>query len=181
MSGISVFRKRDQFCISGIEETNFESQQSQIQKRLPTSAQLRKYRRIATKTRASVACTSCKQDKRRCGDSRPCPRCVATGQEKICIITTDTTEIEFPLPFSMNFMSFANDAKVFPDALHKHHWSYQMVRAFFSTGYKFSAMNKIFQAIPNEMACALEQLAASMEQLKLKNSLLAKGHVDKSF
>ena len=49
-----------------------------------SSQDLLKARRIAMRTRASVACSRCKLSKSKCNDYRPCKRCKRSGQQDLC-------------------------------------------------------------------------------------------------
>ena len=158
---MDVWRRWGPSC--GLADRDFAHQLTE-KLNVPSTLQLKKIRRLATKTRASTACTQCKRDKRRCSDCRPCPRCVASGQREECSMSTD---LEFPIAFSVNLMDFRNDGNgKFPNLMLKHHWSFQFTRAYWTVGYQVSSLIRIFESIPPQMSAAVDNLFTAMQRLK---------------
>ena len=69
-----------------------------------------------------------------------------------------------PIPFSVNSVAFEQSA--FPDIRLKNQWSFQPIRAFYSTGYKLSSYMNIFECVPDDMSCAVTNLLTNLDAVK---------------
>ena len=146
--------------------------------KIPTTNQLRKIRRIASKTRASTACSECRKFKRKCSDHLPCPRCVAMGIEASCSkgneIAQQAGEVDIPITYNVSTISFPQDRfGKFPKIELKHQWTFQVTRAHWSIGFKIQALMNILNSIPVDMALAIQNLCASIELVKKAKSRMA--------
>ena len=149
-----------QVCfVSELAQSN-EIANHSIKSFLPTTTNLKQIRRLAAKNRASRSCVACKKIKRKCGDYRPCPRCIANGLARTCA----SGVVEMPIPFSVNAVAFEQSA--FPDIRLKNQWSFQPIRAFYSTGYKLSSYINIFECVPDDMSCAITNLLTNLDAVK---------------
>jgi hypothetical protein len=52
---------------------------------VPTSLEIRRARRIASRTRSTVACAACKLNRTKCDQFRPCTRCKKIGKADLCV------------------------------------------------------------------------------------------------
>ena len=164
-------------CISGIAENYSVVVPDSSFNALPSTMDLKKARRIASRSNAMVstisACANCKRIKRKCGDLRPCERCVATGKSAECS-AEPSTQIERPITFGVAAVDFNFDHPWPGSVQLKHQWSSQTIRAFWSMGYSLSSLRKLFDAIPPPMAAAMENMFATLHSLMtLKASSLA--------
>ncbi len=55
---------------------------------VPTTLDLRKARRIARRSRVSLACVSCNTSRKKCNEYRPCVRCKKIGKADSCTYDT---------------------------------------------------------------------------------------------
>ncbi len=65
---------------------------------VPTTLDLRKARRVASKVRASKACSFCSSSRTKCTLSRPCDRCQKIGKADAC-----AAEAQVPCRFRLLF------------------------------------------------------------------------------
>lgn len=136
---------------------------------LPTTKDLKRARRLAKKTRASVACEACKKIKRRCGDYRPCPRCIANGIEQSCVIEPrpemqQISRAERPISYDVTSIDFGKEP-AFPKNHLKHEWSSQLIQPMWSFGFRFSSYSNIYNAIPQPMSNSMESLFSSLQTI----------------
>jgi nucleotidyltransferase/DNA polymerase involved in DNA repair len=144
---------------------------------LPTTKDLKRIRRLAKKSRASLACEACKKIRRRCGDYRPCPRCISNGMEASCAseLKADIQHIsraERPIPYSVMSIDFRNES-AFPASLLKHSWSQHLIQPMWSFGFRFSSYSNIYNSIPPKMSVAMQSLFSSLKtimQISTQNS-----------
>ncbi len=156
-------------CISGISENYSVSDLSSALNSLPSTMDLKKARRIASKPNpiasTFTACANCKRIKRKCGDLRPCDRCVANGKSVECTQNESSAQIERPISFGMAAVNFNFDHPWPGSVQLRHQWSSQSIRAFWSMGYSLSSLRKLFDAIPPPMAASMEKLFAALHSL----------------
>jgi hypothetical protein len=159
------FRKA---CVSGIAEVQSpgssgpenSSRQSQ-----PSTLDLKKARRLATKKRVSTAasCSECRRGKRKCGELRPCERCIALGREKRCYSPENVPSlaVERPIVYSISLLDFRSDSP-FPDGHLRHKWSSSIIRSFWSIGYKYSSFVDIFNNVPPAMSSSIANMLSTV-------------------
>jgi hypothetical protein len=127
---------------------------------LPTTKDLKRIRRLAKKSRAS---------RRRCGDYRPCPRCISNGMEASCEseLKADIQHIsraERPIPYSVMSIDFRKES-AFPASLLKHSWSQHLIQPMWSFGFRFSSYSNIYNSIPPKMSVAMQSLFSSLQTI----------------
>jgi hypothetical protein len=156
-------------CISGISENFSVSEPGSTFNALPSTMDLKKARRIASKPNPTAstfsACANCKRIKRKCGDLRPCDRCVATGKSADCAQNESSAQIERPISFGVAAVNFTFDHPWPGSVQLRHQWSSQTIRAFWSMGYSLSSLRKLFDAIPPPMAASMEKMFATLHSL----------------
>ena len=165
-------KKHRRICQSGIAETlpghgqhNADSKGSSI---APSSIDLKKARRVASKKRTSLACNLCKSVKRKCGYARPCNRCISLGLSQSCDIDYNSMDftcavVDRPIEFSVSAMHFRNST-AFPQGNLKYHWTSNMIRPVWEIGYKYSEFADIYNAIPETMSAAIANLLSTFAQ-----------------
>ena len=151
--------------VSGIVES-MTSKQTPTSNLLPTATDLRKARRIAAKLGSLLPCSECKRSRRKCGDTRPCERCIALGQSSLCVSTIENVgRIERPIDVSVPFLKIQPSLS-FPPTHVNHQWAAQTVRAFWSTGYRDTSYLSVFNSLPHSMSIAMDNLLACLERYK---------------
>ncbi len=60
----------------------------------PTSLEIRKARRLANRTRSSIACFSCRKSRTKCNEFRPCARCQKIGLTESCAVNDQVRKIQ---------------------------------------------------------------------------------------
>ena len=117
--------------------------------------------------RASHACIPCKRMKQKCGDIRPCPRCVRNGRENACVSETDSEElVERPLTWATHFIYFQNQ-KSFPAIKPKHLWACKTIYKIWAAGYQVDGLVKILDSLSPRLAFAS---ARALEILQRKSN-----------
>jgi hypothetical protein len=166
------FQRR--FCKSGIVEAIQASQSPNSRDFLPTTLDLKKARRLASKSRSPAACIHCKRIKGKFGGIAACDcfekdEWVIQSEEKLLGCAEPDFEIERPIPFGVNFMQFNGDSP-WPKFQLKHQWSSHTVRGFWATGYKLSSLQDLFEAIPPPLSAAMENMFLAFERLRVLKS-----------
>ena len=158
-------------CHSGISEPFLHGNPStfvpeQHSSSAPSTQDLKKARRLATKKRFSLSCTECKRVKRKCGDKRPCDRCISLRLDQSC--TEVFTEyscaiIDRPINFCTTSMHFQRSIMPPQDTL-KHQWSSSIIRQVWEIGYKYSAFVEVFNAVPATLSASIATLIDALAQ-----------------
>jgi hypothetical protein len=150
--------------VSGIVES-IDCKQPTLTNLLPSATDLRKARRLAARLGSQSSCNECKRARRKCGDTRPCDRCIAIGQSNLCVSGDTKGKIERPLGFSISILE-TQPLRSLPPIHIKHRWAAQTVLAFWSTGYKDSSYLSMFNNLPQTMSIAMDNLLTSLERYK---------------
>jgi hypothetical protein len=115
--------------------------------------------------RASHACEPCKRIKQKCGDLRPCPRCVRNGRQDACISDQGSDQIERPLPWGAHNSILFHTSRPFPIIKPKHQWACKTIYKIWAAGYQVHGLVKILDSLSPKLACAsaraLEMLQGS--------------------
>ena len=156
-------------CLSGLVESMPKEIQIPIQQsHFPSTQDLKRIRRIATKTRASRACSTCKLTRQRCGDYRPCGRCQANGLDAACAnelsLSTNTKKprLERPIACSPVIFKFVSGSSTRDGGL-KYPRAMLAIRPFWFIGYRPSSHETIFSALPTSMLMALDTIYAAID------------------
>ena len=134
----------------------------------PSSKNLRKVRRLASRKRIFLTCENCKRVKRKCEDVRPCTRCVTSGLSPTCDIKYSSLDficaaVDRPIEFCVSSMLFRKRVE-YPQGNLKYHWSSSIIRPVWEIGHKYSNFSDIFNAIPVSMATAIANLLCTVGQ-----------------
>ena len=158
-------------CVSGIAEITPQTPGSSVhgnssRHSQPSTLDLKKARRLATKKRITTyaaSCTECRRGKRKCGEFRPCERCIAMGREKTCYSPENIPafDVERPIVYSVSLLDFRSDSP-FPDGHLRHKWSSSIIRSFWSIGYKYSSFVDIFNSVPPAMSSSFANMLSSV-------------------
>ena len=146
-------------CGPGLEES-LPLSAGNVDNLLPSSAFLKKARRLAVKTKATSACSMCKSIRRKCGDYRPCPRCSAKGLSAECADEGKKEQclvVERPLKFSITSQTFEG-SNLFPSEQLNGRWSVETARSYWSIGFKLTDIVRLFNAVPQRISSAIETL-----------------------
>jgi hypothetical protein len=126
---------------------------------LVSAQDLRKARRMASRSRALAACHACSLLKRKCNDYRPCSRCLRQGEGDRCMEKNLLIQrMESPLPFSTSTFTFDQQSPR-PDLKGlRNHWAMPCVIRLWSYGYRAEELKNFFDSMPDEL-CTLTQRA----------------------
>lgn len=162
-------------CLSGIAEPHLQSLHfdldkatSTCQKSIPSTKDLKRVRRFASKKQFSSVCEECRRVKRKCDENRPCNRCIASGLSLACdlkksVDLMSTTGVDRPINFCVASVYF-HQSKEYPQGNLKYHWSSSIIRPVWEIGYKYSSFVDIFNAVPETMSNAISNLLSAVAQ-----------------
>ena len=151
-------------CLSGILEAfpgcqmHAAPDNGQFPSCLPSTSDLKKARRLASKKRIKVICSECRRIKRQCGDSRICDHCISLG-----VAMSDDPHhlergaIDRPIKFGITFLRFRGST-AYPQGSLKYQWSSSIIRSVWEIGYKFSSFENIFNSMPTTLSLSLANL-----------------------
>ena len=168
-------------CASGIAETLGQNEVGRsVNKTLradsaPSSLDLKKARRLALKKRISYACNECKRVKRKCGELRPCGRCISLGLNQSCDAPQGDADpqshnVERPIAYNVTALHFRRSAP-FPDGHLKYQWSSTIIRSFWEIGYKYSAFVEMFNALPSNLSSSIVNMLGTIAPLQCGSAL----------
>jgi hypothetical protein len=162
------------FCKSGIVEAIQASHTLNSRDFLPTTLDLKKARRLASKSRSPAICIYCKRIKGKFGGIASCD-CFERdewdmqSEERLSGYSEHDLEIERPLPFGVSLIQFTGDSP-WPEFRLKHQWSSITVRGFWATGFKLSSLHDLFGAIPPPLSAAMENMFLAFERRRVVKS-----------
>ena len=151
-----------QICASGIAETLTLPSSS-----APSTLDLKKARRLALRKQNSSACNECRRVKRKCGDVRPCGRCLSLGISKSCDIVEAKNVLRYverPLKYSVTTLHFGHSLP-FPSEQLKYHWSSAIIRPFWEGGFKYSSFVEIYNSVPSSMSSSIVNLLGAVARI----------------
>ena len=156
-------------CIAGIpEKLNVSTNKNVTPISIPTTLDLKKARRFAAKKRISAACSECRRVKRKCGELRPCDRCISLSLSRSCDATQIEEDrlvriVERPVPYAMNTMHFRRNVP-FPDGHLRHQWASIIIRSFWEIGFKYSSFMEIFNSVPATLSASIMNMLRAVNQ-----------------
>jgi hypothetical protein len=156
--------KHRTICLSGIPETipgqpTLNSGVSCV----PSTIDLRKARRLASKKRILVFCSECKRRKRLGGDvGTHCPRCISLRETQFNAYNcaephSDFGAINRPIKFGVSSLRFRRST-AFPQGSLKYQWSSSIIRPVWEIGHKYSSFETIFNAMPATLSHSIAGL-----------------------
>jgi hypothetical protein len=156
--------------IAGIEGkvanvSTFE-RMSIIDSLLPSGSEIKQARRLATKTRASTACRTCTQLKKRCSDERPCSRCIRNGKSESCLQAMNSNFIvQRPMAYHTSFLELKNTCTASINFFLRNDWAYDSVMKICAIGYQAEKIARCFDSIPPQISYVLKRVLKAMEDL----------------
>ena len=120
---------------------------------------------MASKTRASTACRSCMQLKKRCSDERPCTRCIRNGKSNSCMGGTAIAAVQRPMAYNTGYLELKN-THVTPKTFSlKNEWAYDSVMRICAIGYQPERIARCFDSIPPQITFVVRRVLKAMEEL----------------
>ena len=144
----------------------------------PSTGELRRARRSATRNKTLTACDACRISRRKCGDSRPCPRCIRRRIR--CTESTSFSEtlIERPLwhPPSLDIQPSLTPVSVSSNMLSPPRWYTRYEAQLNLTfGMKLSSLREMFESVPQKLQSALTDLIQLSSQRVLRKASTSDG------
>ena len=126
---------------------------------LVSAQDLRKARRMASRSRALAACSACSSLKRKCNDFRPCSRCLRQGAGDRCMEKSIfVSRVDLPFACTNGSLSFDYQS-TYPDLKGlRNHWALPCILRLWSYGFRSEELRSFFDSMPEEL-CVLTQRA----------------------
>ena len=145
-------------CILGMAESTVE--RIPVHHKLPSTLDLKKARRFASKKLAS--CSNCKHPVR-----GTCTRCAVPGASGSSRDAGGIPKpnVDRPVLFSVSTVNFASEAP-FPEMELRNPWSSDIIRSFWSQGFKPSSYADIFNSLPPALSSSMFRMLQATEPLR---------------
>ncbi len=123
---------------------------------LVSAQDLRKARRMASRSRALAACSACAVLKRKCNDYRPCSRCLRQGTGDQC--ARKGPRLDPPLPYAGS-LAIDQQGHNIPDLKGlRNQWANPCIVRLWTYGFRSEELKNLFDSMPDEL-CILTQRA----------------------
>jgi hypothetical protein len=127
---------------------------------------LNRFCQLSQGRRSIQACLPCKKMKQKCGDIRPCPRCVRNGRADACVSGQDDMLVERPLSWTTHFIHFQGQ-RPFPVIKPKLQWARKTIFKIWAAGYEVHGLERILDSLPPKLAFSA---ANALEMLQTKSN-----------